>query len=230
MLQRRRVEVRNHDRYAHPLRSPDRGRGRLSGSIGALNRSSCHLDRPFDRCVGAAFATATPRNLYNGAYLESSPFFWSSASSPWSAFVIERGLLLLPFGLAGVGFLASTLIAQRSLHEHVAGVADALEQGGRRGRAPSSSAHRGSRYRGTRRGGRCSCSDREPGGEFFRWRRRSGAVDAHRRAPWRSSLQGDQHGRQHDRPSHVPLPALSAGRPLAWTIWSTCRHRGSPPS
>ena len=27
------------------------------------------------------------------------------------AFVIERGLLLLPFGLAGVGFLVSTLIA-----------------------------------------------------------------------------------------------------------------------
>jgi len=49
------------------------------------------------------------------------------------AFVIERGLLLLPIGLAGVGFLASTLIAQRSLHEHVAGVADALEQAGAEG-------------------------------------------------------------------------------------------------
>jgi adenosylcobinamide-phosphate synthase len=49
------------------------------------------------------------------------------------AFVIERGLLLLPFGLVGVGFLASTLIAQRSLHEHVAGVADALEQAGAEG-------------------------------------------------------------------------------------------------
>ena len=46
------------------------------------------------------------------------------------AFVIERGFLLLPFGLIGVGFLASTLIAQRSLHEHVAGVADALEKAG----------------------------------------------------------------------------------------------------
>ena len=49
------------------------------------------------------------------------------------AFVIERGLLLLPFGLVGVGFLASTLIAQRSLHEHVAGVADALEKAGAEG-------------------------------------------------------------------------------------------------
>jgi adenosylcobinamide-phosphate synthase len=49
------------------------------------------------------------------------------------AFVIERGLLLLPFGLIGVGFLASTLMAQRSLHEHVAGVADALEEAGAEG-------------------------------------------------------------------------------------------------
>ena len=44
--------------------------------------------------------------------------------------VIERGLLLLPFGLIGVGVLASALIAQRSLHEHVARVADALDKTG----------------------------------------------------------------------------------------------------
>ena len=47
-----------------------------------------------------------------------------------AAFVIERGLLLLPFGVIGVGFLASALIAQRSLHEHVADVAAALEKTG----------------------------------------------------------------------------------------------------
>jgi len=46
------------------------------------------------------------------------------------AFVIERGLLLLPFGVIGVGLVASALIAQRSLHEHVAAVADALEKTG----------------------------------------------------------------------------------------------------
>ncbi|MGZ5844316.1 MAG: adenosylcobinamide-phosphate synthase CbiB [Xanthobacteraceae bacterium] len=46
------------------------------------------------------------------------------------ALVIERGLLLLPFGLIGVGVLASALIAQRSLHEHVARVADALDNTG----------------------------------------------------------------------------------------------------
>jgi adenosylcobinamide-phosphate synthase len=47
-----------------------------------------------------------------------------------AAFIIERGLLILPFGLLGAGVLASTLIAQRSLHQHVARVADALDNAG----------------------------------------------------------------------------------------------------
>jgi adenosylcobinamide-phosphate synthase len=46
------------------------------------------------------------------------------------AFVVEHELLLLPFGLLAVAVIASTLIAQRSLHQHVADVATALEQGG----------------------------------------------------------------------------------------------------
>ncbi len=46
------------------------------------------------------------------------------------ALVVERELLHLPFGLLVIGLLASTLIAQRSLHRHVADVADALEKRG----------------------------------------------------------------------------------------------------
>jgi adenosylcobinamide-phosphate synthase len=46
------------------------------------------------------------------------------------ALTVERELLRLPFGLLAVGLLASTLIAQRSLHRHVADVAVALEKGG----------------------------------------------------------------------------------------------------
>src|SRR5580700_564637 len=46
------------------------------------------------------------------------------------AFIVERELLRLPFGLVAVAIVASTLIAQRSLHQHVADVATALEQGG----------------------------------------------------------------------------------------------------
>jgi adenosylcobinamide-phosphate synthase len=45
-------------------------------------------------------------------------------------FVVERELLRLPFGLIAVAVIASTLIAQRSLYQHVADVATALEQGG----------------------------------------------------------------------------------------------------
>jgi adenosylcobinamide-phosphate synthase len=47
-----------------------------------------------------------------------------------AALVIERALLILPFGMVGAGILASTLIAQRSLYQHVARVADALENEG----------------------------------------------------------------------------------------------------
>lgn len=46
------------------------------------------------------------------------------------AFALERGLLLVPFGFVAVGVLASTLLAQRSLHSHVARVATALDEGG----------------------------------------------------------------------------------------------------
>jgi adenosylcobinamide-phosphate synthase len=45
-------------------------------------------------------------------------------------FVVERELLRLPFGFIAVAVIASTLIAQRSLHRHVADVADALERDG----------------------------------------------------------------------------------------------------
>jgi len=46
------------------------------------------------------------------------------------AFIVEHELLRLPFGLIAVAIVASTLIAQRSLHRHVADVADALERNG----------------------------------------------------------------------------------------------------
>jgi adenosylcobinamide-phosphate synthase len=47
-----------------------------------------------------------------------------------AAFVIESTLLQLPLGILWVALAASTLIAQRSLHEHVARVACALDQRG----------------------------------------------------------------------------------------------------
>ena len=41
--------------------------------------------------------------------------------------VLQRGLLMLPFGLVPAALLASTLLAQRSLYDHVERVAAALE-------------------------------------------------------------------------------------------------------
>jgi adenosylcobinamide-phosphate synthase len=46
------------------------------------------------------------------------------------AYAAERWLLLVPFGFVLVAIIASSLIAQRSLYEHVARVADALERDG----------------------------------------------------------------------------------------------------
>jgi adenosylcobinamide-phosphate synthase len=44
--------------------------------------------------------------------------------------VLDCGLRTLPFGVLAVAFAASTLIAQRSLYDHVARVADALDRDG----------------------------------------------------------------------------------------------------
>src|SRR5262249_44775411 len=44
------------------------------------------------------------------------------------ALAAERLLLALPFGLVGAALLASSLLAQHSLHRHVAAVAGALER------------------------------------------------------------------------------------------------------
>jgi adenosylcobinamide-phosphate synthase len=46
------------------------------------------------------------------------------------AFLVQSALLHLPFGILAAALVASTLVAQRSLHRHVADVAAALETGG----------------------------------------------------------------------------------------------------
>ena len=47
-----------------------------------------------------------------------------------SALLIEQAFALVPFGIVGVAIIATSLIAQRSLHAHVAAVAEALEADG----------------------------------------------------------------------------------------------------
>lgn len=46
------------------------------------------------------------------------------------ALLIEQAFALIPLGIIGTAVVASSLIAQRSLHSHVAAVAEALETGG----------------------------------------------------------------------------------------------------
>ena len=46
------------------------------------------------------------------------------------AFLVQSALLRLPFGIFAAALVASTLVAQRSLHRHVADVAAALETDG----------------------------------------------------------------------------------------------------
>jgi adenosylcobinamide-phosphate synthase len=52
------------------------------------------------------------------------------AAAAGAGFAIERVLLFVPFGFLGVSLFASTLIAQRSLYQHVARVAEAIEHKG----------------------------------------------------------------------------------------------------
>lgn len=52
------------------------------------------------------------------------------AAAALPALLVQNLLLLLPLGIIPCALIASSLLAQRSLHEHVAAVADALEQHG----------------------------------------------------------------------------------------------------
>lgn len=86
----------------------------MGGLIGAL-------DRRWNR-DGAGFA------LRRWAGVAALLVFVGAAVVP--AAILQHGLLLLPFGIIPVALVASALIAQRSLHDHVARVADALDHAG----------------------------------------------------------------------------------------------------
>jgi adenosylcobinamide-phosphate synthase len=53
-----------------------------------------------------------------------------AACAAGPAILLQQALARLPYGWIGIALLASTLLASRSLYEHVARVADALETGG----------------------------------------------------------------------------------------------------
>jgi len=100
------------DRLFHAVGHPVTWMGRLIGWLdGVLNHD--YLSRTSRRIAGLiALGIAT-------------------VTSAVVSYSLERFLLLLPFGIAAVALLSSALIAQRSLYDHVARVASALDEGGR---------------------------------------------------------------------------------------------------
>jgi adenosylcobinamide-phosphate synthase len=99
------------DRVLRAIGHPVMWSGRMIGSLDAtLNRDTSSSGRR----RAAGFVTA----------------FVVAALPAAAAYAIESSLLLLPLGLVAVALIASTLIAQRSLHDHVERVATALEQEG----------------------------------------------------------------------------------------------------
>jgi adenosylcobinamide-phosphate synthase len=99
------------DRVLRAIGHPVMWSGRMIGALDAtLNRDTSSSGRR----RAAGFVTA----------------FVVAALPAAAAYAIESSLLLLPLGLVAVALIASTLIAQRSLHDHVERVATALEQEG----------------------------------------------------------------------------------------------------
>ncbi len=95
------------DRIGHPVVWI----GRL---ISAMDRAWNQVARPFATRRAAGVATLLVLVGVAGG----------------SGYALQVALLALPFGLLVLALLASSLLAQRSLHDHVARVATALEQGG----------------------------------------------------------------------------------------------------
>jgi hypothetical protein len=117
------------------------------------------------------------------------------------AAAVAYGLFRLPFGFVLTAVIASPLIAQRSLHQHVTNVAIALEQGGlAAGRAAVSHIV-----------GRDTDALDEAG--VARAAIESlDLVAGHCRAPRSGTLQSNQHRRQYDRPSHAAARGVRLGR------------------
>ena len=99
------------DRLVHAIGHPVIWIGRLIGTLDhALNRgSTSDAGRRAAGIVALVIVVAVPAGM---------------------ALALEHVLVRLPFGLLLAGVLASTLIAQRSLYDHVSRVATALEARG----------------------------------------------------------------------------------------------------
>ena len=86
-----------------------------------VGRLIAGMDRAWNR-------TAAPDALRRGAGVAAVLVLVAVAGG--AAWALQSWLLGLPYGMFAVALLATTLLAQRSLHEHVARVANAMKTGG----------------------------------------------------------------------------------------------------
>jgi adenosylcobinamide-phosphate synthase len=98
---------------------------RLVGAIGHPVTWMGRLLSRLDGSLNHASATNARRHMAGAAAV-----LILVGVSATIAYVAQRDLLLLPLGIVWVALVASTLIAQRSLYQHVARVAAALERDG----------------------------------------------------------------------------------------------------
>ena len=100
---------------------------------------------------------------------------------------VQGALSALPFGLLPLAAVASSLLAQRSLYEHVEAVARALERSLEEGRATVGMIV-GRDVAGLDEAGVARAAIEVSGGEFLRRRRRAGLLDGAPRASGRAAL------------------------------------------
>jgi adenosylcobinamide-phosphate synthase len=98
---------------------------RLFGAIGHPVTWMGRLLRRLDGSLNHPSATDFRRHMAGAAAV-----FILVGVSATISYVVQRDLLLLPMGIVWAALAASTLIAQRGLHLHVARVATARERGG----------------------------------------------------------------------------------------------------
>jgi len=141
------------------------------------------------------------------------------------AFVIERLILHLPFGIFVVALIASTLIAQP---QPVPARRRCRRRGSRPATSPQAAAvsHIVGRDTGTLDAAGVARAAIESLRKISPSGCSAGAVARRCRSSRRRALQGHQYRRQHDRPPHRGATRPSAGRRRNSTISSICRRRG----
>ena len=200
------------------------------GDPEALNRRQLHPVQLIGRVIAWADARFNRESDTPGRRRNSGA--WTTIGLLAGALIlghlVQTLLLALPLGWLWLAIVMSTLIAQRSLYDHVAAVASGLETGGLGGGRLAVSRIVGRDPEALDQAG-VSRAAIESLAENFSdgvvapvfWAALFGL-------PGLLAYKVDQHRRQHDRPQDARATCISAGRRRGWTICSTWSRRGLP--